>query len=87
MVPPLPLALGPDREFLLMNFHCWDCLMRQSLNIAGKWKQVAFCPYCRVLNENADTGLSHMQKHLDLMFMCEATTPRVFCMGSLSIDT
>ena len=29
-----------------------------------------FCPYCRVINENYDTALSHVREHLDLLFVC-----------------
>ena len=38
VVPAVSTAsiLGPDKEFLLTNFHCRDCLARQSLTISGK---------------------------------------------------
>ena len=69
VVPP-KFPGGTDKEFLLMSFHRHGSLGRQLLNIEGKQKQLAFCPYCRIINENADTALSHVQKHLNLLFVC-----------------
>ena len=80
VVPP-NLVLGTDREFLLTNFHHRDCLKRQSLTISGKHKQVAFCPYCRVLNENSETALGHVRKHLDLMLICSSCQTKSFQHG------
>ena len=65
-VAPPGYHVSSDKEFLLCNFHQHVCLMRQSFNIEGKHRQVAFCPYCGVINENSDTALSHVRKHLDL---------------------
>ena len=59
-----------DREFLLTNFHRHWCLTRQSLTIEGRRRQLAFCPYCGTINKNADTSLSHVHKHLNLLFVC-----------------
>ena len=69
VVPP-EFQGSMDKEFLLMSFHQHGSLARQSLNIEGKQRQLAFCPYCGVINENSDTALSHVQRHLDLLFMC-----------------
>ena len=68
VVPP-EYPGGTDREFLLMSFHRHGCLVRQSLTIKGRRRQLAFCPYCGIINENANTALSHVRKHLDL-FVC-----------------
>ena len=57
------------------------CLVRQSLNIEGKQRQLAFCPYCEVINENSDTALSHVWRHLDLLFMCGGCHTRSFSHG------
>ena len=65
VVPP-KFHVGTDKEFLLSNFHHHACLVRQSLSLAG----LAFCLYCGVINENSDTTLSHVRKHLDLQFIC-----------------
>ena len=59
-----------DKEFLLTSFNQHGSLARQSLNIEGKQRQQAFCPYCGIINKNANTALSHVWKHLDLLFMC-----------------
>ena len=32
--------------------------------------QIAFCPYCGVMNENSVTAYSHMRKHLGITFLC-----------------
>ena len=69
VVPP-EFRMGTDREFLLTNFHRHECLVRQSISIGGKHRQLAFCPYCGVINENSETTLSHVRKHLDLLFVC-----------------
>ena len=69
VVPP-EFCVGTDKEFLLPNFHWHGCPMWQSFNLTGRHRQLAFCPYCGVINENSDTALSHMRKHLDLQFIC-----------------
>ena len=69
VVPP-EIHVGMDKEFLLTNFHQHECLMRQSISIGARCRQLAFCPYCGVVNENSETALSHMRKHLDLLFVC-----------------
>ena len=73
VVPP-EFCVGTDKEFLLSNFHRHECLMWQSLNLAGRCRQLAFCPYCGIFNENSDTALSHVRKHLDLQFVCPLPT-------------
>ena len=68
VVPP-NFPLGIDKEFMLMSFHIRACLRRASLTVSGKRRQVAFCPYCGVTNDNAETGLNHVRKHLDVMLV------------------
>ena len=51
MVPP-EFCIGTDKEFLLTNFHWHECLMRKSISIGGKRRQLAFYPNCGVFNEN-----------------------------------
>ena len=80
VVPP-NLPLGTNKEFLLTSFHNRECLRRQSLTINGKRRQISFCPYCGVLNENSDTGLNHMRKHLDLMLVCGGCQTKSFPLG------
>ena len=80
VVPP-EMCMGTDREFLLTNFHQHECLIRQSINIGGKCRQLAFCPYCGVINENFETTLSHVRKHLDLFFICGGCYAKSFPHG------
>ena len=80
-VVPLQHTGNLDREFLLMNFHRHACLVRQSLNVGGKRRQLAFCPYCGIINGNADTALSHVRKHLDLLFVCGACHVKSYVNG------
>ena len=80
IVPP-EFRVGMDKEFLLCNFHCHQCLMRQLFNLEGRCRQLAFCPYCRVINKNSDTALSHVRKHLDLQFVCGGCYSRSFLNG------
>ena len=80
VVPP-QIHEGMDREFLLTNFHHHECLVRQSITIGQKCRQLVFCPYCRVVNENSKTALSHVRKHLDLFFACGGCYAKSFPHG------
>ena len=80
-VAPPDFHVSSDKEFLLSNFHRHVCLMRQSFNIEGKCRQLAFCPYCGVINENSDMALSHVRKHLDLQFVCGGCFSKSFLNG------
>ena len=80
-VVPAEFCVGTDKEFLLSNFHHHQCLVRQSFNLDGRCRQLAFCPYCRVINENSDTALSHLRMHLDLQFVCGGCYSKSFLNG------
>ena len=80
VVPP-DFCVGTDREFLLKNFHWQGCLVRQSISIGGKHRQMAFCPYCGVINENSETALSHVRRHLNLLFVCGGCYSKSFPHG------
>ena len=80
VVPP-GFRVGTDKEFLLCNFHHHQCLVRQSFNLDGRRRQLTFCPYCRVINENSDMALSHVRKHLDLQFICGGCYSKSFLNG------
>ena len=80
-IMPPEFHVGTDKEFLLCNFHHHPCLVRQSFNLEGRHRQLAFCPYCGVINENSDTALSHVRKHLDLQFICGGCFSRSFLNG------
>ena len=80
-VAPPEFHVGTDKEFLLCNLHHHQCLVRQSFNLKGRHRQLAFCPYCGVINENSDTALSHVRKHLDLQFICGGCYSKSFLNG------
>ena len=80
VVPP-NFPLGIDKEFMLTSFHLRACLRRASLTVSGKWRQVAFCPYCGVTNDNAEMGLNHVRKHLDVMLVCGGCHTKSVCLG------
>ena len=80
-VAPPEFCVGPDKEFLLCNFHRHLCLVRQSFNLEGRRRQLAFCLYCGVINENSDTALSHVRKHLNLQFVSGGCFSRSFLNG------
>ena len=80
VVPP-EFCVGTDKEFLLCNFHHHQCLVRQSFNLGGRRRQLTFCPYCGVINENSNTVLSHVRKHLDLQFVCGGCYSKSFLNG------
>ena len=80
-VVPLQIRMGMDREFLLANFHWHECLVRQSITVGGKCRQLSFCPYCGVVNENSETALSHVRKHLDLLFVSRGCYAKSFPHG------
>ena len=80
VVPP-NFPLGIDKEFMLTSFHVRACLRRASLTVSGKQRQVAFCPYCGVTNDNAETGLNHVRKHLDVMLVCGGCHTKSVCLG------
>ena len=81
MVVPPNFPLGIDKEFMLTSFHLRACLRRASLTVSGKRRQVAFCPYCGITNDNAETGLNHVRKHLDVMFVCGGCHTKSVCLG------
>ena len=80
-IPPPEFHVGTDKELLLCNFHHHVCLVRQSFNLKGRCRQLAFCPYCGVINKNSNMGLSHMRKHLNLQFVCGGCFSRSFLNG------
>ena len=43
---PLEFCMGMDREFLLTNFHQHECLVRQSISIGGRRRQLDLLFVC-----------------------------------------
>ena len=80
-VAPPKFCVGRDKVFLLSNFHHHQCLVRQSFTHEGRRRQLAFCPYCRVISENHDAAISHVRKHLDLQFVCGGCNSKSFLNG------
>ena len=80
-VVPSEICVATDKEFLFTNFHRHECLVRQSISIGGRCRQLAFCPYCGVVNENSETTLSHVRKHLNLLFVCGGCYAKSFPHG------
>ena len=70
VIPP-DMLFRSDREYVIHKLHAEDCLSRVTIYYGESlWKQIAFCPYCGVTNENTATAYSHMRKHLGIAFLC-----------------
>ena len=74
---PLIAIIHPDmlfqseREYVIHQLHEADCLSRVTVYYGeNQRKQIAFCPYCRVMNENTATAYSHARKYLGITFLC-----------------
>ena len=74
---PLIAVIPPDmlfqyeREYVIHQLHEADCLSRVSIYYGkNQRKQIAFCPYCGLMNENSVTAYSHARKHLGITFLC-----------------
>ena len=88
-VPPSLIAVVPadvhpsGKNYMLFLFHEADTLRRVKLTGAdGKTKkQVAFCPWCGTVNENADTAWNDTRRHLDLVYLCGGCKAKWFTSG------
>ena len=70
VVPP-DMLFQSDREYVIHKPHEEESLSWVTLYYGKNLrKQIAFCPYCGVMNENATTAYSHMRKHLGITFLC-----------------
>ena len=74
---PLIAVIPPDmlfqyeREYVIHQLHEAECLARVSVYYGeNQQKQIAFCPYCGIMNENSATAYSHARKHLGITFLC-----------------
>ena len=74
---PLIAVIPPDmlfqyeREYVIHQLHEAECLARVSVYYGeNQQKQIVFCPYCGVMNENSATAYSHVRKHLGITFLC-----------------
>ena len=60
-----------EREYVIHKLHKSESLNRISISYdTNQRKQIAFCPYCGVMNENMVTAHSHARKHLGIAFLC-----------------
>ena len=70
VIPP-NLPFQYEQEYVIHWLHKAECLSRMSVYFNNNQrKQIAFCPYCGVLNENSATAYSHVRKHLGITFLC-----------------
>ena len=60
-----------EREYVIRKLHKSESLNRISISYdTNQRKQITFCPYCGVMNENTATAHSHVRKHLGIAFLC-----------------
>ena len=60
-----------EREYVIHKLHKSESLNLISISYdTNQTKQITFCPYCGVMNENTATALSHVRKHLRIAFLC-----------------
>ena len=70
VIPPDMLCQS-DGEYMIHKLHEEDCLSWVTLYYGKNLqKQIAFCPYCGVMNKNTTTTYSHVRKHLGITFLC-----------------
>ena len=70
VIPP-DMLFQSNREYVIHKLHEEDCLSRVTIYYGENLrKQIAFCPYCGVMNENTTTAYSHARKHLGITFLC-----------------
>ena len=74
---PLIAVIPPDmlfqyeQEYVIHQLHEADCLSWVTVYYGeNQRKQIAFCPYCGVMNENSVIAYSHARKHLGITFLC-----------------
>ena len=77
VIPP-DMSFQSEREYVIHQLHEANCLSQVTVYYGkNQQKQIAFCPYCGVMNENTVTAYSHARKHLGITFLCEG------CYGKL----
>ena len=70
VVPVDSPKLGPDH--FLNCLHSAAALKRYSLGTGKDRKQFAFCSYCGIRSENQVSSYSHVRRHLNYEYLCEA---------------
>ena len=70
VIPP-DMLFQSEREYVIHQLHEADCLSWVTIYYGkNQLKQIAFCPYCGVMNKNSVTTYSHARKHLGITFLC-----------------
>ena len=70
VIPP-DMSFQYEREYVIHQLNEAECLAQVSVYYGEKQqKQIVFCPYCGVMNENSATAYSHVRKHLGITFLC-----------------
>ena len=70
VIPP-DMLFQSEREYVIHQLHEADCLSQVTIyHGENQRKQIAFCLYCGVMNENTATTYSHARKHLGITFLC-----------------
>ena len=60
-----------EQEYVVHKLHKSESLNWISISYdTNERKQIAFCPYCGVMNKNTATAHSHVRKHLGIAFLC-----------------
>ena len=66
-------------EYVIHKLHKSESLNRISISYdTNQRKQITFCPYCGVMNENTVTALSHARKHLRIAFLCKGCYGKIY---------
>ena len=70
VIPP-DMLFQSEQEYVIHQLHEAYCLSWITIYYGeNQRKQIAFCPYCGVMNENSVTAYSHVRKHLGITFLC-----------------
>ena len=68
-----------EREYVIHKLHKSESLNWISISYdTNQRKQITFCPYCGVMNENMATALSHARKHLGIAFLCGGCYGKIY---------
>ena len=60
-----------EQEYMIHKLHKSESLNRISISCdTHQRKQITFCPYCGVMNENTANAHGHARKHLGIAFLC-----------------
>ena len=70
VIPP-DMLFQSEQEYVIHQLHEADCLSWVTIYYGkNQQKQIAFCPYCGVMDENSAIAYSHTRKHLGITFLC-----------------